>query len=290
MENSFKAALKAGRPQIGLWLGLSSSYSAELLAGAGFDWLLIDGEHAPNNVQTVLTQLQAIAPYPSQPVVRPSWNDPVQIKQLLDVGTQTLLVPMVQNADEAREAVRATRYPPAGIRGVGSALARARRTLRALHEAGLLCDDSFAAALSVCRLDYGSWELYTAPCGLTQLVRRPEEIYTGADTEHVYIQLILSSDDAPLYFNYQNDLGQGDTLADDAVAQYCTLLGLDEFADWQYPDWGTAVRDFGAAGYSETAQVYAVANANGYGVTLSAASMTPQTFVALNTQYGEEIS
>lgn len=76
MENSFKAALKAGRPQIGLWLGLSSSYSAELLAGAGFDWLLIDGEHAPNNVQTVLTQLQAIAPYPSQPVVRPSWNDP----------------------------------------------------------------------------------------------------------------------------------------------------------------------------------------------------------------------
>ena len=160
----------------------------------------------------------------------------------------------------------------------GSALARARRTLRALHEAGLLCDDSYAAALSVCRLDYGSWELYTAPCGLTQLVRRPEEIYTGADTEHVYIQLILSDDDAPLYFNYQNDLGQGDTLANDAVAQYCALLGLDEFTDWQYPDWGTAVRDFGAAGYSETAQVYAVANASGYSVTLSAASMTPQTF------------
>lgn len=84
----------------------------------------------------------------------------------------------------------------------GSALARARRTLRALHEAGLLCNDSYAAALSVCRLDYGSWELYTAPCGLTQLVRRPEEIYTGTDTEHVYIQLILSSDNAPLYFNY----------------------------------------------------------------------------------------
>ena len=150
--------------------------------------------------------------------------------------------------------------------------------------------DSYAAALSVCRLDYGSWELYTAPCGLAQLVRRPEEIYTDTDTEHVYIQLILSSDDAPLYFNYQNDLGQGDALADDAVAQYCALLGLDEFADWQYPDWGTAVRDFGAAGYSETAQVYAVANASGYSVTLSAASMTPQTFAALNTQYGEEIS
>ncbi len=115
MQNAFKAALKAGRPQIGLWLGLTSSYSAELLAGAGFDWLLIDGEHAPNSVQTVLTQLQAIAPYPSQPVVRPSWNDPVQIKQLLDVGAQTLLVPMVQNADEARLAVSATRYPPAAF-------------------------------------------------------------------------------------------------------------------------------------------------------------------------------
>ncbi|KAG6335983.1 hypothetical protein ID866_3105 [Astraeus odoratus] len=138
MQNAFKAALKAGRPQIGLWLGLTSSYSAELLAGAGFDWLLIDGEHAPNSVQTVLTQLQAIAPYPSQPVVRPSWNDPVQIKQLLDIGAQTLLVPMVQNADEARLAVSATRYPPAGIRGVGSALARASRWNRIpdyLHQA-----------------------------------------------------------------------------------------------------------------------------------------------------------
>ncbi|EHD5296117.1 4-hydroxy-2-oxoheptanedioate aldolase [Salmonella enterica subsp. enterica serovar Enteritidis] len=138
MKNAFKDALKAGRPQIGLWLGLANSYSAELLAGAGFDWLLIDGEHAPNNVQTVLTQLQAIAPYPSQPVVRPSWNDPVQIKQLLDVGAQTLLIPMVQNADEARNAVAATRYPPAGIRGVGSALARASRWNRIpdyLHQA-----------------------------------------------------------------------------------------------------------------------------------------------------------
>lgn len=125
LHNAFKQALKERKPQIGLWLGLCSSYSAELLAGAGFDWLLIDGEHAPNNVQTVLGQLQAIAPYPSHPVVRPSWNDAVQIKPLLDVGTQTLLVPMVQNAEQARDAVRATRYPPNGIRGVGSALARA---------------------------------------------------------------------------------------------------------------------------------------------------------------------
>lgn len=136
--NTFKQALQEKRPQIGLWLGLCSSYSAELLAGAGFDWLLIDGEHAPNNVQTVLSQLQATAPYPSHPVVRPPWNDPVVIKQLLDVGAQTLLIPMIQNAEQAREAVRATRYPPHGIRGVGSALARASRWNRVpdyLHDA-----------------------------------------------------------------------------------------------------------------------------------------------------------
>lgn len=158
MNNAFKDALKAGRPQIGLWLGLCSSYSAELLAGAGFDWLLIDGEHAPNNVPTVLTQLQAIAPYPSQPVVRPSWNDPVQIKQLLDVGVQTLLVPMVQNAEEARLAVRATRYPPAGIRGVGSALARASRWNRVpdyIHQANdamcVLVQIETREALKICR-------------------------------------------------------------------------------------------------------------------------------------------
>ncbi|WP_085119595.1 4-hydroxy-2-oxoheptanedioate aldolase [Serratia proteamaculans] len=127
LTNVFKQALQEKRPQIGLWLGLCSSYSAELLAGSGFDWLLIDGEHAPNNVQTVLGQLQAIASYPSQPVVRPAWNDAVLIKQLLDIGVQTLLIPMIQNAEQARDAVRATRYPPHGIRGVGSALARASR-------------------------------------------------------------------------------------------------------------------------------------------------------------------
>ncbi|USQ50175.1 4-hydroxy-2-oxoheptanedioate aldolase [Serratia marcescens] len=130
LTNHFKRALQEKRPQIGLWLGLCSSYSAELLAGAGFDWLLIDGEHAPNNVQTVLGQLQAVAPYPSRPVVRPPWNDAVIIKQLLDVGAQTLLIPMIQNAEQARDAVRATRYPPHGVRGVGSALARASRWKR----------------------------------------------------------------------------------------------------------------------------------------------------------------
>ena len=127
LTNTFKQALAARQPQIGLWLGLANSYSAEVLAGAGFNWLLIDGEHAPNDVRSVLAQLQAIAPYPSHPVVRPQWNDAVIIKQLLDTGAQTLLIPMVQTAGDAQQAVRACRYPPHGVRGVGSALARASR-------------------------------------------------------------------------------------------------------------------------------------------------------------------
>jgi 4-hydroxy-2-oxoheptanedioate aldolase len=125
--NPFKRALAEGRPQIGLWAALADSYVTELLANTGFDWLLIDGEHAPNDLRSTLAQLQAVAPYPTHPIVRPVRNDTAIIKQLLDVGTQTLLVPMIENADEARAAVAATRYPPHGVRGVGSALARASR-------------------------------------------------------------------------------------------------------------------------------------------------------------------
>lgn len=125
--NTFKKALAEGRPQIGLWLGLANGYAAELAANAGFDWLLIDGEHAPNDLRTILAQLQATAPYPAQPVVRPPIGDTALIKQYLDIGVQTLLVPMVETADQARQLVRAMRYPPDGVRGVGSALARASR-------------------------------------------------------------------------------------------------------------------------------------------------------------------
>lgn len=125
--NSFKKALLEGRPQIGLWLGLADPYAAELLATTGFDWLLIDAEHAPNDVRQVLAQLQAVAPYPVHPVVRPVQGDVALVKQYLDVGAQTLLLPMIDSAEQAREMVAATRYPPKGIRGVGSALARASR-------------------------------------------------------------------------------------------------------------------------------------------------------------------
>ena len=117
-QNSFKRALKAGKAQIGLWSSLSSSYSVEVIAGAGFDWILLDSEHSPADLENLLTQLQAAAPYPSHPVVRVPWNDMVTIKRVLDIGAQSLLVPYVSTAAEAKSAVSYTRYPPAGVRGV----------------------------------------------------------------------------------------------------------------------------------------------------------------------------
>ncbi|MDT9633577.1 4-hydroxy-2-oxoheptanedioate aldolase [Pseudomonas sp. JV449] len=125
--NTFKHRLRSGEAQIGLWLGLADAYCAELAANAGFDWLLIDGEHAPNDLRGMLGQLQAVAPYPSQPVIRPVIGDTALIKQVLDIGVQTLLVPMVESAEQARTLVKAIHYPPKGVRGVGSALARASR-------------------------------------------------------------------------------------------------------------------------------------------------------------------
>ena len=119
--NTFKAALKAGRQQIGLWSSLASHLSVEVLAGAGFDWLLLDTEHAPNTLPMVVTQLQAACGGTAHPIVRPAWNDPVIIKGYLDAGVQTFLVPYVQDESEAHAAVAATRYPPRGVRGYASA-------------------------------------------------------------------------------------------------------------------------------------------------------------------------
>ncbi len=125
--NGFKQALRNGQPQIGLWVGLADSYVAELLATTGFDWLLIDAEHAPNDPRSVLRQLQAIAPYPVHAIVRPVHGSVELIKRYLDLGVQTVLIPMVETAEQAALMVAATRYPTRGVRGVGSALARSSR-------------------------------------------------------------------------------------------------------------------------------------------------------------------
>ncbi|MBO9649472.1 MAG: 4-hydroxy-2-oxoheptanedioate aldolase [Variovorax sp.] len=137
-DNQFKKALAAGDPRIGLWLALADGYAAELCATCGFDWLLIDGEHAPNDLRSTLAALQSAAAYPSHPVVRIPKGDDALIKQVLDIGATTLMVPMVESAEQARQLVKAMRYPPQGIRGVGSGIARSARWSQYpnyLHEA-----------------------------------------------------------------------------------------------------------------------------------------------------------
>ncbi|WP_394822996.1 HpcH/HpaI aldolase/citrate lyase family protein [Pendulispora albinea] len=119
--NRFKIALRERRPQIGLWSSLCSHLVAEVIAGAGFDWIVIDSEHGPNELPDVVHQLQAMAPYSVEPVVRIPIADPVAIKRYLDAGARSILVPMVQNAAMAAAIVSATRYPPAGIRGLSLA-------------------------------------------------------------------------------------------------------------------------------------------------------------------------
>ncbi|MCY1266542.1 4-hydroxy-2-oxovalerate aldolase [compost metagenome] len=137
-RNVFKLAIDGPDAQIGLWLGLADPYAAELCATAGFDWILVDGEHGPNDLRSTLAILQAVAPYTVHPVVRLPNGEATLIKQVLEIGATTLLVPMVETAAQAKTLVQAMRYPPAGIRGVGSGLARSSRWNgypRYLHEA-----------------------------------------------------------------------------------------------------------------------------------------------------------
>ncbi len=124
-HNPFKAAINKGKLQLGCWLGLASPYVAEISANAGFDWVLVDAEHAPNDLRSITAQLQVIEASSSHAIVRPPIGEVWIIKQLLDAGAQTLLIPMVESAEQAQQLVNAVTYPPHGIRGVGSALARA---------------------------------------------------------------------------------------------------------------------------------------------------------------------
>jgi 4-hydroxy-2-oxoheptanedioate aldolase len=136
LHNPFKQALKSGRLQIGLWHSLSSHLVAEILADAGFDWILLDTEHAPNELPMVLAELQAMNGGTAHAVVRPAWNDPVIIKRLLDVGAQSLLIPYVETEEEARRAVMSTRYPPEGFRGfAGQARASRYGRIKGYHGA-----------------------------------------------------------------------------------------------------------------------------------------------------------
>lgn len=123
-QNEFKTSLLAGKLQLGLWLSTGTSYPAEIAARAGFDWLVIDAEHGPNDLRSILEQLQVLHAFSPEPVVRPPVGEKWMIKQLLDLGARTLLIPMVNAAEEARELVRSVCYPPLGDRGMGAMVAR----------------------------------------------------------------------------------------------------------------------------------------------------------------------
>lgn len=183
VTNPFKQALAERRRQVGLWLTLPDAYVTELCATAGFDWLLLDGEHSPADLRAMLAQLQAIAPYRSHPIVRPVEGTPAHIKQLLDIGAQTLLIPMVDNPGQAALAVAATRYPPRGIRGVGAAAARVSRwgqradyVARAHEEACLLVQAESATALAnlegICAVD-GIDGVFIGPSDLAASLGHP---------------------------------------------------------------------------------------------------------------------
>ena len=181
-RNAFKAAIAEGRRQIGFWLSLGSPAVAELVAGAGYDWVMIDTEHAPNEVPDVIDQLRALEGGAATPVVRPAWNDPVLIKRLLDAGAPALLVPFVRNAEEAARAVAATRYPPHGIRGVAT-ITRASRYGRMADYARTAADELCVIVQLETRASLTELEAIAAVPGLDALFIGPSDL--AADMGHL---------------------------------------------------------------------------------------------------------
>jgi 4-hydroxy-2-oxoheptanedioate aldolase len=176
--NLFKRAIVAGRQQIGLWVSLANAYSAEVVAGSGFDWLLLDGEHSPNDPPIVLSQLQAIAPYPTSAIVRPAWNDKVLIKRYLDIGVQSLLVPYVQTAEEAEAAVAAIRHPMRGVRGVAG-VTRASRFGRVANYATRAHEELCLLVQIETRLGLDNLEAIARTEGIDGLFIGPADLAAG---------------------------------------------------------------------------------------------------------------
>ena len=181
-RNAFKQALREGRPQIGFWLSLGSPAMAEILAPLGYDWVLIDTEHAPNEVPAVIDQLRALEGGTASPVVRPAWNDLVLIKRLLDAGAQTLLVPFVRSAEEAARAVAATRYPPRGLRGVAT-IHRASRYGQVEGYLGKAEDELCVIVQLETRGSLGELEAIAAVPGVDALFVGPSDL--AADLGHL---------------------------------------------------------------------------------------------------------
>jgi 4-hydroxy-2-oxoheptanedioate aldolase len=193
-QNRFKHALAQGKPQIGLWLSLASPAVTEVAAGAGFDWLLLDMEHAPNELPDIAHHLRAAEGGTAEPVVRVPWNEPVIVKRLLDIGARSLLFPFVQSAEEARRAVAATRYPPHGIRGFAG-------TTRA-NRYGRVRDYAKRAAEAICVLVQSETRRAVADIPAIAAVEGIDGVFIGpadlaadmghlADTQHAEVQAAI---------------------------------------------------------------------------------------------------
>ncbi|MGL6212167.1 MAG: HpcH/HpaI aldolase family protein [Paracoccaceae bacterium] len=224
-KNHFKQALAEGRQQLGLWNSIPGPVVAEMLAGAGYDWVCIDTEHSATDVPDTLGMMQAMAPYPVSAVVRPASQDPVLIKRFLDLGAQTLLIPYVQSADEARRLVAAMRYAPRGFRGVGLTT-RATRfgavkdyVQRAEEELCLLVQVETAEALehieAIAAVD-GVHGLFIGPSDLAASMG-----YPGQSMHPVVIAAI----EAAIVRIVATGKAAGILTPDDAFARRCMALG-----------------------------------------------------------------
>ncbi|MCG0996339.1 MULTISPECIES: HpcH/HpaI aldolase family protein [Acetobacteraceae] len=175
-KNLFKERLRAGELQIGLWLAMADPYAASIAGYAGFDWLVVDGEHGPNDLRSILNQLLALEASASSVVVRPPMSESWFIKQLLDIGCQTLLVPMVETAEQAQALVRAVRYPPRGIRGMGAAIARSSR-FNTIPDYVAHADDSICLLVQVeSRLGIDNLEAIAAVDGVDGVFIGPADL------------------------------------------------------------------------------------------------------------------
>ena len=224
--NNFKRAIAAGRPQIGLWVSLASPYSAEIVAGSGFDWLVIDTEHSPNEVDTTLAQLQSMAAYPVSPVVRPAWNDKVLVKRHLDIGAQTLLIPYVQNAEEAAAAVAAVRFPTRGVRGVAG-VTRATRFGRVPEYARRAADEICLLVQIETREGLDNLEAIARTDGVDGVFIGPADLAAGlghlGDMQHAEVQSAI----------------QDGIRRIGACGKPAGILATDEASARRYMEWGT---------------------------------------------------
>jgi 4-hydroxy-2-oxoheptanedioate aldolase len=225
-QNSFKRAIQAGTAQIGLWAGLADPYTTEICAGAGFDWLLLDAEHAPNDLRSLLRQLQAVAPYPVHPIVRPPVGDVNLIKQLLDIGAQTLLIPMVESSAQAEKLVAAMSYPPRGIRGVGSALARASRWNRVASYLDRAEDEICLLVQVETRPGLDNLAAITAVAGVDGVFIGPSDLSAGlgqlGNPNHPEV---LSAIDQAIAVIISSGKAAGILTTDDKLAQRYLSLG-----------------------------------------------------------------